>query len=389
MSAPGTPPKPPSKRLLTSLAIPVLGIPLLVALSTFWHVPTHVHLDLTTNRLTFTPAGAEPHEILNRSVPFSALTLEECGTVAFTPEVLEIADPALLLPATRAEEAPSFPPEAWRRLRASGPVRFVCREPGAKLTLRAPDRAGTGVGILDRLPLSPGREVIVEVPPDPEPTVNLEIPDVRDLALAAVGPDVELVADLARPEGTDLPFPGSPQTYRARLPESRRTVEIESGEGFTMILTPPRQPKAQVFREEMDLPLAGMEILAESLEGELVSPLRDKATLTYPDFPTAPAVTVEAGSLLGLGGLSHARLRSLSLGQVQDKDGNETAALKVSFEGVVERAEGKAGDFRRDHRLTRFETFRHSTRWGWIAAAAAWAVSTTMAAWEIWKKLHG
>jgi hypothetical protein len=382
-------PKPPSRRLLIALAVPALAIPLAVALSTFWYVPTHVHLDLTTTRLAFTPGGAEPHEILNRSVPFSSLTLEECGRVTFTAEAFEIADPALLVPATRAEEMPHFPPDAWRRLSASRPVRFSCREPGAKLTFQSPGRAGGGVGILDRFPLSPGREVIVELPPDPEPTINLEIPEPRKITLVAVGPEAELVADLTRPEGIRVPFAGSPQTYRVRLPESRRTVEIESGRGLTLILTPPRQSSARVFREEMDLPLAAVELLAEDPEGGFVSPLRDKATLSYPDFPTIPAVTLEPGNLLGLKGLSQARLRSLSVDKVKDKDGNETAALKASFDGVVEHAEGKAGDFRRDHRLTRFDTFRHSSRWGWIAAAAAWAVSTTMAAREIWKKLHG
>lgn len=383
------PPPGRARKRLLALALPVVLIPAVVAGSTFWHVPTHVHLELATTRLAFTPAGTEAREILDRSVPFSALALETCGSVTLAAESLEIANPELLVPATRAEESPRFPPEAWRRLAASGPVRFSCAEPGAKLTLQAPGRTGNGVGILDRLPLPPGRQVIVEIPADSELVVQLEIPGPRTLTLTAVGPDVELLADLTRPEGIGLPFPGSPQTYRAHLPESRRTVEIESGpKDLTLILTPPRQPAPQVFRAELDLPLAGVELLGQDLEGGFVSPLRDKATLSYPDFPTVPAVTLEPGSLLGLAGLSQARLRSLSIGKVKDKNGNETAALLASFDGIVEHAEGKAGDFRRDLRLTRFDTFHHSNRGATIAAAAAWALSTAMAAWEIWKKLH-
>lgn len=381
-------PRPPSPRLLAVLAVPVLAIPLAVAISTFWHVPTYVRLDLATRRLAFTPGGTEPREIFDRSVPFSSLTLEECGAVAFSAESLEIADPDLLVPGTRAGEAPGFPAEAWRPLAVSGPVRFVCDEPGAKLTFEAPGRTGDGVGILDRLPLAPGREVILEVPADPEPTVNFEVPEARSFSLSAVGPVVEVTADLTRPAGLPLPFSGTPLTYRARLPESRRTVEVESGPGLTLLLTPPRQPGAKVFRNELDLPLAGVEVL-DHLEGDFASPLRGPAKLSYPDYPTVPAVTLEAGSFFGLAGLSEASLRSLSIGKVKDEDGRETAALVARFEGVVDRAEGKSGELRRDHRLTRFDTFRHSSRWGWIAAAAAWALSTTLAAREIWKKLHG
>lgn len=386
---PAPPPKGPSKGQLIALATPTLVILLLMSFSILWYVPTHVHLDLATSRLAFTPGGEKPGEILNLSVTFASLTLEECGTVTFPAESLEIADPALLEPAKRADEVPRFPPEAWRRLPSPSSVKFSCRDPGAKLTFQAPGRSGEGVGILDRLHVSPGREVIVEVPPDPEPTVNLKIVEPRKLDLVAVGPEVEVVADLTQPEGITVPFPGSPQTYRARLPESRRTVEISSGaEGLTLILTPPRQSSAEVFSEELNFPLASVEILTEDLDGNLISPLRDQATLSYPKFPNVPAAILKRGELIGLEGLSQARLLSLSVDKVKDEKGNERSALRASFDGIVKRAKGKAGEFPRDHRLTLFDTFRHSSRWGWIIAALAWAVPTTWAGFEAWKKLQ-
>jgi hypothetical protein len=93
-------------------------------------------------------------------------------------------------------------------------------------------------------------------------------------------------------------------------------------------------------------------------------------------------VTIEKDEAVGLGGLSQARLRSLTLDA-------EKGALHARFDGIAERATSRAGDFARDHRLTLFDTFRYSWRWGLIAVVATWLVSTTLSAFEVWKKLQG
>ena len=146
-------------------------------------------------------------------------------------------------------------------------------------------------------------------------------------------------------------------------------------------MTPARGQAAELFRDPLDLPLASVELLEEDLEGTLNSPLGDKASLSYPDYPAIPAVTIEKDEVVGLSGLSQARLRSLELDA-------EKGALRTRFDGIVGRATSRAGEFARDHRLTLFHTFRYSWRWGLVAVAAVWLVSTTWAAFAAWKKLQ-
>lgn len=369
-------------RVLLRLALPTLILLPLVWISTFWHCPTRIQLELVTTRLAFTSGGDESREILDRSVPFSSLVIEECNTVVFAAEKLEVADPQQLVPGTAAGEAPRFPTAAWREVTPTYPVKLSCRDPAAKLTLQNADPAAARLGLLDRIRFAPGSLVVLEISPGREPALSLDIETPQHLSLA-LGRDLELVADFIEPEGIAVPFQGDLLTWRARLPEGNRTLEITSGEhGLALIVTPARGQDAELFREPLDLPLDSVELLEEDLEGTLTTPLRDKATLSYPDFPGIPAVTIEKDEFVGLGGLSQARLRSLEL------DTEKGGALRAHFDGKVEQAASRAGGFTRDHRLTLFHTFRYGWRWRLIAVAAAWLVSTTWAAFGVWKKLQ-
>lgn len=362
------------------LALPTLILLPIVWISTLWHVPTHVQLELATARLAFTLDGEERREIFNRSVPFSSLIIEDCDTVVFAAEKLEIADPQQLVPGTEAGAIPYFPAAAWRVLTPTDPVKLLCRDPAAKLALQSPDPAAARLGTLDRIHFAPDSQLILEVSPGRETALSVEIETLQRLNLP-LGRDLEFLSEFVEPEGIAVPFPGDLLTWRARLPEARRTVEITSGEdGLVLIVTPARDHLAELFREPLDFPLASVELL-EDLEGTLTTPLRDKASLSYPDYPAVPAVTIERDEAVGLGGLSHARLRSLEL------DAGK-GALRARFDGVAERATSRSGEFASDRRLTLFHVFRYSWRWGTIAVAAAWIVSTTWVAFEARKKLQ-
>lgn len=369
-----------SRRLLR-LALPTLVLLPLVLISTFWRLPTRVQLELETVRLAFTLGGEERREILNRSVPFSALVIEDCSALVFDAEKLEIADPQQLVPGTEADATPHFPAAAWREIKPTRPMKLSCRDPAAKLVLKHPDPAAARLGLLDRIRFEPGSQVVIEISPGREPALSLEMETPQNLSLA-LGPDLELVADFMKPEGIAVPFSGDLLTWRARLPEARRTLDIMSDEhGLVLIVTPARDQLAELFREQLELPLASVELLGENLEGELTSPLRDKASLSYPDYPAAPVVIIEKDEAVGFGGLSQARLTRLEL---DAKNG----ALRARFAGIAERATSKSGGFARDHRLTIADTFVYSRRWSLVAIVAAWLVSTTWAAVEVFKNLQ-
>jgi TIR domain len=365
--------------LLWLVAPTVVLLPL-VGLSTFWRIPTRVQLDLETSRLAFTLGGEKHREVLNPSVPFSSLIIEDCRTAKLAAETLEIADPQQLIE-TEAGERPHFPDTAWRELKPHGPVKLSCRDPEAKLTLQPPDPAAARLGLLDRIFIKQGSQVILEISPGAEPALSLEVETPQNLHLA-LGPDLEIVTEHVEPEGIEVPFRGDLQTWRVRLPKARRTLEVTSSEnGMVLIVTPARGQVAELFRDSLNLPLASVELLAESLEGTLTSPLRDKARLSYPDYPAIQAVTIEKDEAVGLGGLSRAQLRSLALDPPK-------GALRARFDGIAGRAVSRAGEFASDHRLTLFHTFRYSWRWGLIAVAAAWLVSTSWAAFGVWKQLQ-
>lgn len=368
-------------RPLLWLGLLLLVILLLVAISTFWHLATRVQLEVATTRLAFTPGGDEHHEILNRSVPFSSLVIEDCGAVVFAAEKLEVADPQQLVPGTAAGETSHFPDAAWRALDPTEPVTLPCRDPAAKLTLRNPDPAAARLGLLDRIRFEPGSQVVLEISPGQEPALSLEIETPQELNLT-LGPDLEIVADFVKPEGIAVPFPGDLLTWRARLPEARRTLEVTSGEhGLVLIVTPTRDQAAQLFRERLDLPLASVELLEEDLEGTLTSPLRDKVRLSYPDYPAVPDVNIEKGEAVGLGGLSQASLTSLGLDA-------EKGVLRARFDGIAERVTSRSGGFASDYRLTLYDTFRYSWRWKLIGMVAAGIFTAAVAVFEIWKKLQ-
>jgi hypothetical protein len=367
-------------RQILWLVLPTLVLLPLVWISTLWYLPTRVQLELDTARLALTLGGEERREILNSSVPFSSLVIEDCSSATFAAAKLEIADPRQLVPETEAGALPHFPAAAWREVQPTNPVKLSCSDPASKLTLRNPDPAAARLGLLDRIRVAPGSQAILEVLPGQEPALSLEIETPQDLNLA-LGPEIEIVTEFIEPEGIAIPFRGDLLTWRARLPEARRTLQITSGEhGMVLIVSPARGQAAELFRDSLDLPLASVELLAEDLEGSFTSPLRGKANLSYPDYPAVPAVTIEK-AMVGLGGLSRARLRSLGLNA-------EEGTLHVVFDGIAGRAASRAGEFASDHRLTLFHTFRHSWRWGLIAVVAVWLVSTTWTAYGVWKNLQ-
>src|SRR5688572_29931652 len=89
-------------RPLLWLALPTLVLLPLVWISTVWYLPTRVQLEIETARLAFTLGGEKRREILNPSVPFSSLVIEDCRSAELVAEKLEIADPRQLVPATEA-----------------------------------------------------------------------------------------------------------------------------------------------------------------------------------------------------------------------------------------------------------------------------------------------
>jgi hypothetical protein len=78
-----------------------------------------------------------------------------------------------------------------------------------------------------------------------------------------------------------------------------------------------------------------------------------------------------------------ARLRQLTFN-------GEKGTLHVVFEATaIDRLASGDRMSAKDNRLTLYDTFRYSRRWGLIAVAAAWLASTSWAVFGAWKQLRG
>jgi hypothetical protein len=359
-------------RILFRLALPTLILLPLVCISTCWHVSTWVAIDLKTTRLAFTLTGDKPHEILSRSVSFSSLVLERCKSVTFDAESLTVADPGKPVPVDKTDKA-------WRELKTTHPVTFLCHDPSAKLTLSHPV-ATSQLGVLDRIYFQPGSMVVLAISPGREPALRVEIETPLKLQLPTV-PDLEIVADQAKPESIAVPFSGDLLTYMARMPEARRPIEVmSSGNGMDLTVTPPQNQASKLFYEPLNLPIGSVK-LEEDSEGTPSSSLSDQATLTYPEYKTIKPLVIKAHDAMDLSGLSQAQLTSLDFDAKQ-------GTLNARFVGVVGGAFSHDGESTSDLRLTMSETLRNSPRWETIAIAAMWILSTTWAGFEVWKKLQ-
>lgn len=364
-------------RTLFRLALPTLILLPLACFSTCWRVPTWVAIDLKATRLAFTLTGDKPHEILNRSVPFSSLVLERCKSVTFDAESLEVADPRKLVPGTGA--LPDYPDAAWHEIKITSPVTFPCHDPSAKLTL-SHQVAGSQLGVLDRIYFQPGSEVVLAISPGREPALRIEIETPLQLQLPTV-PKLEIVADQARPEGVSVPFSGDLLAYRAQMPEAGRPLAvISSGTGLDLTVLPPRDQASQLFQEPLNLAIRSVK-LEEDREGSPSSSLSAQATLTYPEYKKIKAVLINAHDAMDLSGLSKAELTRLDFNAKE-------STLDARFIGIIGSGTSRDGEFASDLRLTFADTLRNSPRWEVISIAAMWILSTTWAAFEVWKKLQ-
>jgi hypothetical protein len=258
--------------LVLRLALPTILVLPLVWISTYWRRPTHIQLDFSAARLAFTVGGDEDRELLNRSVAFSSLVIEGCNTATFAADRLEVADPQQLVPATRPQAAGRFPATSWRAISPTDPVKLSCRRDlEAKLTLRNADATATQLGVLDRIHLAPGSQVVLEVSAGRDPALRLNIDKPQHLSLP-LNTGLELEAEFARLEGIAVPFAGDILTYRVQLPEAHPLFDFTSSDrGLILTWTPPRGWPAEVFREPLDLPVTSLNLVAEEPEGALSS----------------------------------------------------------------------------------------------------------------------
>jgi len=377
------PPRAPSKlRHVLWLSLPTLVVILLVLISTQWYLPTRIQADLTTRRLAFVVGGEESREILNASVEFFSLVIADCAEITLQPERFEVADPGQLVPGGKPGEAGRYPESAWRALETEGTVRLLCRDDGARVTLRPPGPANGALGALDRLRAAPGTRVALEVPSGLSLDVIVEVEGEHSLAIPIYGDrDIVLVTDLVEMDGADAPpFPGDLLTYRVRLAATDPTVRLRSrARHLSLVVTPAGSSTEELFSGHA-IPIEGIELYEQGLDGARQTSLLAPGKLHYPGLKFDP-VDLAQDELVGFGDLGLLRLEELAVDP-------ENRGLKLSLDGVVGKAVVTDEAFPVDRRLSVFQRFQYSSLWNRIAVIAVWALSTTWVGYELWKKIR-
>lgn len=375
--------KPSSKlRHVLWLSLPTLIVLLLVLISTLWYLPTRIEADLTVRRLAFVVGGEEPREVLNASVEFSSLVIEDCAEVTFKPERLEVADPGQLVPAEKAGKVGHYPESAWHELETEESVRLLCRDDEARVTLRPPGPANAPLGALDRVRAAPGSRVALEVPSGLGLDVIVEVEGEHSLAIPIYGDrEIELVTDLVEIEGAQAsPFSGDLATYRVRLAEVDSTVRLRSrARHLTLAVTPAGSSTDELFNGQA-IAIEDIELYEQVLDGIRKTSLLAPGKLHYPGFKIDPVELAE-GELVGFGELGLFRLERLALDA-------ENRGLNLRLDGVVGKAVTTDEAFPVDRRLSVFQRFQYSSLWNLIAVVAVWALSTTWVGYELWKKIR-
>jgi hypothetical protein len=173
---------------------------------------------------------------------------------------------------------------------------------------------------------------------------------------------VELVTDLVRPGGIDVPYSGDLLTYRARLAEPRTRIEVESGaQGLVILVTPTAGRLAEVFADRLELPVSSVELLGEDRDGKPGS-MVGTAPLSYQVW-NAQIVIAK----------TRPRLRMAPpVGEPQfaQRSTRPCAARRDRHAGW--------GDLREERCLTLYQRVRHS--WRWWPSPKVWLLSTSWAA---------
>jgi hypothetical protein len=306
-----------ARRLAVTLA-PVLLALVLVAVSLGIRVTTPVALELTARSVTFSIADpSDPDRrfpLLNNATVFSALALEDCGSVTL---------PAMHVALDGHAPAPT-----------SGGVTFRCDTtvPGSKVVIRADQNAA--LGIVDRVTARHQDTVRLELASVDPPAVRLQMGGdaTLDFSLRREVP-FAIATEFADADGIELPpQPTRLVSYDAYLPEtaaSRQATLTALNLLSVVIELADDESVATLFRKDVDIPLGSISLFRrDEVDRAFVSTVL-KGQLTYPEVGAA-SVPFGEGDPIRFSSTGGVRLTSLG--------------IDVSAGGLVMTVEGDADE---------------------------------------------
>ena len=365
---------------LLFLTMPTLMVVVAVLVLMSWRIPTHVQVDLTVDRAAFSIGGPDWSPILH-SVNFQSISFEKFAYIKFSPEKLEVADPAqYILTEDRYLES------AWKSLTVTPPV--VITAEGETLqpavTLESAKLAQNIGGILDRVRARPHSKVTVEVRGTRMVSLTIKVDRKESFADLSFREPFQLVADYARVSGiTELPYKAASLTYRGRLPNHSPIIRV-NGQPSSMVLILTIIPEKTIDPFcKRSIPVTALDFTRQEDEtGNALTTLVKNSKITYPDYPKVEKVTFKPPDFIGLDRLKNFRIEEIALDP-------KHKGIRLRLNGVTGHVRTGSREFFKDHRLTLFDTLWHNPRLMVLLSIIVWLFPTTAGGYRLYKELRG
>jgi len=340
-----------------------------------WRSPSHVQLQLSTDRLLFRIGGREASQVLN-SVAIRSVTIESYSRLQLTPDRGEYAETADF------SESQHAPESSWKPLRLTPPVIFNSGQAFLQpsITIEPAQVASQTLGTLDKVWAKPGTLITVDSS-DAHLKASVKFSGQPTLGILSLSDTFNLFSDYAQVSGINTPStqPDS-QAFRFHLPVSSPQAEVTgASNSLVFFLTLPDGKPPAVFSPD-PIPVDAIDLTRQSSQGNVESSIVGASELIYPDDPKADRIKLDPSDFLTLGDLSQFRIKTIEL----DPSTHSLRLTAAGFAGVIRT--GTPG-FVQDRRLTHFDRLRHNPLLLLLFSVAAWAFPTTVAGYKLYKEV--
>jgi hypothetical protein len=228
--------------------------------------------------------------------------------------------------------------------------------------------------------------VVLELRSEHVTDLTLHVDGQEAFATLAMPESFLVINDYVRLGGvSEMPYQAEGSlTYTAQLSAQSPLIEITgSSEALRLLLTTGSEKQKNPFSTG-GIPVTSLDFVRQGRQGSLETTLLPgvEARITYPKYPTIEAVAFKAPDFLGLDALETCRIEEIALDR-------EKGGIYLRLNGVAGHISTGSAELPEDRRLSRFDTFWHSSKIAVLFTIAVWVFSTTAGGRKLWKELAG
>ncbi|GJL66028.1 MAG: hypothetical protein NPIRA05_09990 [Nitrospirales bacterium] len=372
---------PPKKRSIGIfwLLLPTIVVVTVAVASMSWRIPTSVHVELKTNRLTFTMSEGKGAQYLTDDLKPKWMTLQQFSSIRFGANMFSVADPS-----EYDFETDRFMEGAWHDLTGlEDMVTLVNRQSNdSEVTFESMEPTYPTIGTVDAVRVVPNT------------TLEMAVGDGQDASLAirmtspttqlTFTPDdvMQLVLDHVTIAGAQLPaFAETEDSLSARtaLRSNAPSFEIEGGDtGVLLILGFPVDREIKLFSTDTML-VRGLDFLEQGKNGNPVSPESLRGTISYDiQGDELKSFELSAPDYVSFDDEDVFEIKTMIF------DG-ATQTMHLRFDGVAHTLKTGTATRQVDHRITVFDYFTGQPYLLALLGVVVWMVPTTFAGWRLLK----